>query len=900
MNVAELEMQLKDLVSRPFDQSEFVYNLMELYNAPPASIKKLRSGTMNKADLVGDILWQRKLYFRTAELGQASLTLDVLKQRKPTKLYKPRFIVTTDGKEFSAFDVKLDEYLHCDFAKLNDHFDFFLPLANIEKYKTVEESKADVKAAGRLARLHDEIMRTNPDWYSVDKRHALNQFMTRVLFSLFSEDTGSFKKDLFVKTITEFGGDNGEHLQSLFKQIFDVMDLSEDQRTNLPAHITAFPYVNGGLFADQTDVPAFSKRAKRLLIEAAELQWQDINPDIFGSMIQAVVDEGMRGDLGMHYTSVPNIMKVLQPLFLMSLEEEFADAHNSRYERDRLQKLLERISKIRVFDPACGSGNFLIIAYQELRNLEIRVFQRQDELDGGQIKHRWESGVKLANFYGIEIADFAAETAKLSLWIVEYQMHQRFNTIFGETRDPFPLKEGGHITHDNALHCNWSDICRPAEDKCVETYIVGNPPYLGYAWQNEEQKLDLEKIFSPITKSYKSLDYVSAWYLKAAEFCQNQNAQSALVATNSICQGEHASLLWPFIFEKEVEISFAHQSFKWKNLATNNAGVICIIVGLRKKSSNKKVLFHDDVSRRVKNIGPYLIEMNNTIVHRNSKPLNNLPPMLRGNGPVDGGNLILSKTERDKLLEQHPEAEALLRRLYGSQELIKSIERWCLWISDENCQLSSIPFISERVEKVRKMRLESKKKATRESAQIPHKFGEIRDISSDHALIIPRVSSDNRAFIPIGFISDGGIIIDSAFSVYNAEPYLFSIISSSMHITWIKAVCGKLKTDYRYSNSLGYNTFPIPSLSGDQKTELEEHAWAIIGARDAHPGKTIAWLYDPKTMPQNLLDAHRGLDDTLEKIYIGRSFKDDTERLEHLFKMYEKMVSKPKKKKDAA
>lgn len=901
MNVAELEMQLKDLVSRPFDQSEFVYNLMELYNAPPASIKKLRSGTMNKADLVGDILWQRKLYFRTAELGQASLTLDVLKQRKPTKLYKPRFIVTTDGKEFSAFDVKLDEYLHCDFAKLNDHFDFFLPLANIEKYKTVEESKADVKAAGRLARLHDEIMRTNPDWYSVDKRHALNQFMTRVLFSLFSEDTGSFKKDLFVKTITEFGGDNGEHLQSLFKQIFDVMDLSEDKRTNLPAHITAFPYVNGGLFSDQTDVPVFSKRAKRLLIEAAELQWQDINPDIFGSMIQAVVDEGMRGDLGMHYTSVPNIMKVLQPLFLMSLEEAFADAHNSRYERDRLQKLLERISKIRVFDPACGSGNFLIIAYQELRNLEIRVFQRQDELDGGQIKHRWESGVKLANFYGIEIADFAAETAKLSLWIAEYQMNQRFNTIFGETREPFPLKEGGHITHENALRCNWNNACPPAKDKEVETYIVGNPPYLGSTNQNVEQKDDMALIFSPITKSYKNLDYVAAWYLKAADYCQDKNAQSALVATNSICQGEQVTLLWPLVFECGMEISFAHQSFKWKNLATKNAGVICVIVGIRPESDSKKILFHGDIARQVKNIGPYLIEMQNTIVRKVSSPLNSLPIMDYGNKPVDGGNLILSSEEKKLLLEKHPETAALIRRLYGSQELIRGVERWCLWINDADLLLAkSIPLIAERIEKVRQMRKDSKKKATQESANTPYQFGEVRDVSSEHALLIPRVSSDNRAFIPIGLISDGGIVIDSAFAVYDVEPYMFSVIASSMHIVWIKAVCGKLKTDYRYSNALGYNTFPIPSLSGDQKTELEEHAWAIIGARDAHPGKTIAWLYDLKTMPQNLLDAHRGLDDTLEKIYIGRPFKDDTERLEHLFKMYEKMVSKPKKKKDAA
>ena len=318
MNIAELEMGLKDLVGHPYSQSEFIYRLMELYNAPAASIKKLKSGTLNKADLVGDVLWQRKFYFRTAEPGQTGLTLDVLKQRKPTKTHKPRFIITTDGKEFSALDTKLNDTLHCDYEKLNDNFDFFLPLAGIEKYEGIDETEADVKASGRLARLHDEITKSNPHWKTAERRHALNQFMTRVLFCLFSEDTGSFAKDIFVKTITEQGGEEGEHLQSLFQQIFDIMNVPEDKRGDVPKHINDFPYVNGGLFADRTEVPEFSKRAKRLLMEAAELDWKEINPDIFGSMIQAVVDEDMRGDLGMHYTSVPNIMKVLQPLFLMN------------------------------------------------------------------------------------------------------------------------------------------------------------------------------------------------------------------------------------------------------------------------------------------------------------------------------------------------------------------------------------------------------------------------------------------------------------------------------------------------------------------------------------------------------------------------------------------------------
>lgn len=443
------------------------------------------------------MLWQRKIYFRQIQSGDTAKALDEIKALKVIKTYKPRLILVTDGKEVSALDLKTDDSLHCDFIKLSDRFGFFLSVAGIDVYKAVEENCADIKAAGLLAKFHDEIMQVNAGWHTPEKRHALNQFMMRVLFCLFSEDTGSFKEDLFVQTVSDYGGDNGEYIQDLLTQLFEIMNTSKEKRGNISTHISAFPYVNGGLFADKTEVPKFSKRAKRLLIEAARLDWREINPDIFGSMIQAVVDTDMRGDLGMHYTSVPNIMKVLHPLFLMSLEEEFEEAQGRRDERARLQKLLTRISKIRVFDPACGSGNFLIIAYRELRKLEMRIFQREDDLDGGTIRNRYETHVKISNFYGIELADFAAETAKLSLWIAEYQMNQRFKNLFGEMPDPFPLNEGGHITSGNALRENWEEICPPVNDPEIETYIVGNPPYLGSTFQNPEQKQDMASVFSP-------------------------------------------------------------------------------------------------------------------------------------------------------------------------------------------------------------------------------------------------------------------------------------------------------------------------------------------------------------------------------------------------------------------
>jgi hypothetical protein len=512
--------------------------------------------------------------------------------------------------------------------------------------------------------------------------------------------------------------------------------------------------------------------------------------------------------------------------------------------------------------------------------------------------HRWKSNIKLSNFYGIEIADFAAETAKLSLWIAEYQMNQRFKTLFGETRDPFPLVDSGHIIHDNALHVDWHDVCPLPNDDEVETYIVGNPPYLGSLNQADEQKADMARIFKNVFKTYKDLDYVAGWYFKGAEYCAKTDSQCAFVATNSICQGEQVAMLWPLILNMGLEIGFAYKSFKWKNLAASNAAVICVIVGLRKKQNSRKIIFDGDQLRVVENINPYLIDARNVIVRKQNESLSTLPKMDYGNKPTDGGNLILSPTEAETLLLKYPQVKNLVRRYWGSKEFIRGNERYCFWIEDRDLELiQNIPEIQHRIENVAKLRKESRGKQANDNAKTPHRFVFAPHVEGD-AIIIPRVFSENREYMTVGFLDgETNIISDSAAAIYNAQPYIFSVLSSKIHIIWARAIGGRLKTDLRYSNTLIYNTFPIPVLSNDQKLELEEHAWAIIGARDSHPGKTIAWLYDLKTMPKNLLDAHRSLDDCLEKIYIGRAFKDDTERLEHLFKLYEKMIAKKSGKK---
>ncbi|RUM94591.1 MAG: hypothetical protein DSZ28_02385, partial [Thiothrix sp.] len=800
MNSAEIEMKLADVVGASFNQEEFIFKFMEVFDPPKATLTKLKNGARENPQPGSDLLWPRKLYFRVAETGQTAKVIDTLKFEDIPKNKAPRFVMATDGEEFSLFDKKLDEIRHCDFNKLNEHFDFFLPLAGIERYSGTEEKSADVKAVGRLAKLHDEILRVNPDWDSPESNHALNQFITRTLFCLFAEDTGSFEKDLFVKTVTEFGGEDGEHVQTLLSRMFQVMNTPQTERNDTPRHLRAFPYVNGGLFAEETEVPAFSRRARQLLLDSAALDWREISPDIFGSMMQAVADPKMRGELGQHYTSESNIMKVLRPLFLLSLEEDYAAAQGHQEELSLLKKLLNRIHNIRVFDPACGSGNFLIVAYRKLRELEIRILKRERSLDESAFTLR-PSGVPLSHFYGIEIEDFAAETAKLSLWIAEYQMNQQFNSEFGEDLPDFPLKEGGHIHTGNALRVDWLEVCPPMNtaERNRETYLVGNPPYMGSTRQSKAQKEDLSRVFSPLTKRFKNLDYVAAWYMKGAEYCASDQAECAFVATNSICQGDSVGLLWPLMFDCGIEISFAHQSFKWTNGAkTKNAGVTCVIAGLRQQGNKTKRLFKGEACRQIDHIGPYLIEMPNIIVHKAAKPLNGLPEMEYGNKPTDGGNLILSPQEKTQLLEQYPQAAPLIRRLYGSQELIKGIERYCLWIKDKDLPLAqSISPVAKRIEKVREMRLASKKSATNDLAKVSYKFEFISDTNAEHTIIIPSVSSENRPYTPTGLITDGGIIINSAFAIYDAEPHLFAIIASTTHLSWIKAVCGKLETRLR-------------------------------------------------------------------------------------------------------
>ncbi len=894
MNPTEIADALEEIASRPFDGGEFAFAFAAAMGSPQATVSKLRSGTINKSKVPGAVLMNRKFYAMVTEPGAVDQGLSMIRSDKKTTTHKPAILLATDGVDLSAEHVASGDSLHIKFADLHHHFGFFLPAAGMSRYKAAEENEVDVKAAGRLAKLYDALLKKNPDWKTPERRHDLNQLMTRLIFCMFAEDVGIFENNLFSRLIFTHAGDKGEEAQSCIASAFAAMNLPKGQRQNLPAWADAFPYVNGGLFADALDVPKFDRGAYRYLQDACQLDWQEINPDIFGSMIQSVADPDKRSELGMHYTSVPNILKVLGPLFLDDLDEQIEKAGDSR---KALARVLKRIEGIRVFDPACGSGNFLVVAYRELRAREMRVLERLAQLDGGASAQMF-SGVRLANFYGIEITDFAAETAKLALFIAEYQANARFGEMFGNTAPALPLRDGGNIVCNNALRLDWEVVCPPPRED-EEVFIAGNPPFLGSTYQTKEQKADQRHVFQGHIKSFAALDFVSCWFFKASQYIRSFGGCSALVATNSISQGYSAAALWPVVLSDDLEIGFAHQTFKWANNASANAAVMCVVVGLRRKSNAQKRLFFSETSRSASNINAYLIDAADTIVVSTRQHLFGLPQMDYGNKPVEGGNLILLPEEAEKL-RQNPMAARFIRPFMGSQEVVKGLRRYCLWIADDEVQEAlQIPEIAQRIEKVREFRLGSTDNYVVEKlAHRPHRFKQVFH-AKERSILVPSVSSENRPYLPVDRVSADVIVSNLSFALYDAPEWCLALIASRLHLVWIGTVCGKLKSDFRYSNTLGWNTFPVPRFTEDQLEALNASARAILKTRYMHHPKTIAQLYDPDEMPDDLREVHRQNDELLETMYIGRPFRNDTERLERLFKLYAARIEKLKKEEAA-
>ena len=900
---------LELLGQRGSSAGEFVYDLLRIFaDWGDGQVRRTKEGAGNLAKDGRTILLKALssvlAYRPIADGADISVFYDEINaMREDPKIAKrlPRLYVISDGVRVVAYDPKINDWYENSIDLLWKDFEFFTPLAGIEKIQFTQEAEADVKSAELMAKLFDDIRRYN-NIRDPQTVHSLNVFMSRLLFCFFAEDTGLFPgENLFTNTLKTHTKEDGSDLGEFIDRAFLAMSTDDPAvLASLPKLYEVFPYVNGGLFRDRYHIPVLSRRARTLIINCGEYNWREINPDIFGSMIQAVVTPEQRAGLGMHYTSVPNIEKVIRPLFLDALEEEFEAACAESREKmakkinhdrasQRLRNLLTRLSKIKFFDPACGSGNFLIITYKRLRELEIRIWKALLEITGIAILPF--PNITLTQFYGIELDEYACDTSTLSLWLAEHQMNVRFRDAFGVQPDTLPLKPSGQIVCGNACRLDWNAVCPHTPDD--EVYVMGNPPYLGSKLQNDAQKEDM-RIAMQGTDAAKTVDYIAAWFWKGAKYIKGTNAKYAFVTTNSISQGEQVAMLWKPIFDLGEEIFFARTSFKWNNNAKYNAAVTVAIIGVQNKDTSEKRLFLESshTEKKVKSINPYLTDGESIIVAKTTKVPKGMPEVLFGSMPRDGGHLNFERDTANKIRGLYPEVAHFVKRYMGSQELLQDVERYCLWIDDtpDNIKLAnSVPEINARLKAVTSEREASNAPSTQAYANRPHMFVQ-RAYRPTDAIIVPSVSSERREYIPIGFVDKDIIISNLAFAIYNAEKWLFALLTSKMHNLWVKTVGGRLKTDYRYSATLCYNTFPFPKLTTVEKGELGKLAQNILNIRDENFDMTLGEMYNPESMPEELREAHHQLDIAVERIYRPEPFTSDEERLEHLFKLYSKMV----------
>jgi hypothetical protein len=921
ITLQQVQQNIGDIANRHEYTADVIYELLGAYGRSKSSITQLREGYLNKAIESNAVLQKDVVYFKTFSAGTqlenkvAELFEDPLSQR-----YNPRYLIATDLTNIAAKDKIKDTTLTIKLADIDDHLDFFYGWTGDEIVDTKTEAVADRRAADKMNELYVEIEKQNRSEFlrNTNFRHGLNVFFTRLLFCFFAEDTGIYTDKQFTDAIKTYTQPDGSDLAWFFSELF--ISLDTEKKGTLKTPFKEFPYVNGSIFnidKHALAIPKFSAQARHLILECGRQNWGEINPDIFGTIFQGVIDSKHRDENGMDYTSVPNIMKVISPLFLDDLHEQF----NKYYDNEKkLWALLRRVQKIKIFDPACGSGNFLIIAYKELRQLQHAIIRRIDELmpSGIGVKIPDNQLININNFYGIEIDDFAHELAVLSLFLAKHQMNQEFTVQFGKALSIIPLIDIPTIVRGNAARIDWQKVCTNVGHTIVaveqntlfeldgekaklqlgemtfdEIYLIGNPPYKGADKQTPEQKADFNVFFGD-EKYSGNLDYIAIWFIKGARYIKDTDAQLAFVSVNSVAQGEHVGIMFPKIFDEGIEIGFAHTSFKWRNSARDQAGVTVIVLNLRNSSKLQKYLFSDDIKKSVDHINAYLLPSDADIVFKINKPISSLPEMVFGSMPRDEGNLVLSPEEKEKLAED-PRTEKFIKKYLGSSEYIHGDDRYCLWVEDSNYEEAmSITAINERIEKVAEFRSKSKAKSTQDYAAKPYRFVQISYRPTD-SIIVPSVSSERREYIPMGFLDKDIIISNAANAIYDAELWLFALLESKIHMAWIRTVCGKLKTDYRYSSTLGYNTFPVRPITEVEKDVLNKSARLILLARAAHPEKTLADKYDPDKMPADLRSAHDENDHLVDNLYKKGGFTNDEDRLAILFELYKQMTAKEKK-----
>ncbi len=877
MKIEEITNNLSNII-KSLDDNDFIFKFIESFNFPKSTISRLKKGDRNSSDKDGELIWRDKIYFVNAKKQNKDLfvLINEIKIKPEIKKLKIRFIIVSDFDQLLAIDTKTQISLECKIKDLPKHSSYFLPLIGVDQHQGSEENPADLKAAREIGKLYDQLLIDNKHLNIEEYRQDLNIFFSRLLFLYYADDAEIFEKNLFLKSITNFTEKDGSNLGEFFSKLFDVLD--SETRKDIPHYFSKFPYVNGSIFKNKIKLPNFTKKTRDLIVGNASLDWHIINPDILGSMLQSVVSPEERDEEEMHYTSVPNILNVIGPLFLDDLEAKIEEAFDNE---KALKKILRYIYNIKIFDPACGSGNFLIITYKQLCTLEINIFRYLLKLSPDDWKMS-VSGISLNQFYGIEKSHYAAETAKLSLWLAEHQMNLDFKEVFGISKPSLPISELGNVVCENSIKYNWEKFCE-LENKTEEIFVIGNPPFKGYRARTEEQKKDVEHYF--YGKNSK-VDYVGLWFFKGADYISKlKKVKLAFVSTNSVNQGEQVNLIWPKIFDQNIEIIFANKSFRWKNSARNNAVVTVSIIGLSLREIKfKKHLIFKDQKINVKNLNAYLLESKNIIIKNSNTPLSTLPKMSYGSMANDGGFLVLDANDKKKMLSENSNSQKFIMPFIGGIDFIRGTKRWCLWIEDKDLEeAQSIKFIKDRLDKVNKYRLNKK---NFKWADKPHRFVEDR-FKNESLIFVPTTSSERREYLPIGFYEKGTLATAPNQVVYNPPMYLFSVLSSRMHMLWLQTVGGKLKTDLRYSNELCYNTFPFPDISSNVKDDLKEIALKLlVDERERHFEKTIKELYDPETMPKGLRDLHQEIDIIVEKCYKSKPFLNDEEKLKCLFDIY--------------
>ena len=904
-----------------------------------------------------DLLWSGKILIEHKSKGKS---LEKAKNQAIaysfglTEDELPQYILVCDFDRFDLHDLQENtthEFLLKDLSKNVKLFSF---IAGYQKSITKDEDPVNIAAAERVGKLHDKLKDIG---YS---GHELEVYLVRLVFCLFADDTNIFNKGIFeeyikIKTSAD-GSDLGMHLSHLFH----VLNTSEDKRLkNLDEHLSEFPYVNGKLFDEPLTTAQFDNEMRRILLSCCDLDWGKISPAIFGSLFQAVMNPEERRNLGAHYTSEKNILRVIKPLFLDELYKEFESVKNNT---KQLKEFHKKLSNLKFLDPACGCGNFLVITYRELRLLEIEILKvliKNNQLESDIKNIIW---IDIDQFYGIEIEEWPARISEVAMWLIDHQMNMRVSEEFGEYFVRLPLKKTANIICDNALSIEWGNIIlkneiditadltniikinepppphyntvnvyskqvnvidasiakKPVSTKTTFNYVLGNPPFVGKHFQNKQQKSDMDFVFNGI-KNYGVLDYVTCWYIKAAKLIQNTNTKVAFVSTNSISQGEQPGILWNILFNLYgIKIHFAHRTFRWTNEARGKAAVHVVIIGFANYDTNEKYLFeYDDIKGEpqligVKNISPYLVEGKDFALSSRTKPISKIPELVFGNMANDDGNLIMhSEEELQEYVSFEPDGKKYIRSFVGSDELINGYYRYCFWLVDiKPSEFNHLPVLKKRIKEVRNFRLRSSRLATNKLADRPYLFGEIRQ-GVGKVLVIPRVSSENRKIIPLAFLDYNTIISDRCTFLNEATLFQFGILTSTMHMSWVRCVCGRLKSDYTYSNNIVYNNFPWPENPTEKQTKLvEEKAQKVLDTRKDFLGlhasgtnSSLADLYDPLTMPPALVKAHQELDKAVDLCYRPQPFPNETKRIEFLFELYEKYTKpllaekKTKKKK---